>query len=122
MNKEILKYTTKYEDELLADLKDPREAQSYLEAAFELYEEDGNTEALLLALQDVARAQGGISKLAERTDISRQHLYDVRSSKHNPRLDNLLDILLGLGFRIRLERRDIATERSTSHDKVPPLS
>jgi len=64
MNKEILKYTTKYEDELLADLKDPREAQSYLEAAFELYEEDGNTEALLLALQDVARAQGGISKLA----------------------------------------------------------
>ena len=45
MNKEILKYTTKYEDELLEDLKDPREAQSYLEAAFELYEEDGNTEA-----------------------------------------------------------------------------
>ena len=110
MNKEILKYTTKYEDELLEDLKDPREAQSYLEAAFELYEEDGNTEALLLALQDVAKAQGVIGKLAERTDISRQHMYDITSSKHNPRLDNLFDILLGLGFRIRLERRDIVAE------------
>jgi hypothetical protein len=49
-----------------------------------------------------------------RTDISCQHLYDVLASKHTPRLDNPLDILLGLGFRIRLERRDIATEQSTS--------
>jgi probable addiction module antidote protein len=121
MNKEILKYTTKYEDELLEDLKDPRETQSYLEAAFELYEEDENTETLLLALQDVVRAQGGIGKPAEQTDINRQHLYDVLSSKHNPRLDNLLDILLGLGFRIRLERRDIAAEQSTSPNKVPPF-
>ena len=115
MNKEILKYTTKYENELLEDLKDPMEAQFYLEAAFELYAEDGNTESLLLALQDVARAQGGIGKLAEQTDISRQHLYKVLSSKHNPRLDNLLDVLLGLGFRIRLERQDIAAEEK----KIP---
>ncbi len=106
MNKEILKHTTKYEDDLIEDLKDPEEAQAYLEAAFEAYEEDSDTEALLLAMRDVAKAQGGIGKLAKRTGINRQHLYDVLASKHNPRLDNLLGILSGLGFRVRLEPRE----------------
>jgi DNA-binding phage protein len=126
MNRETaLKYTTSYEENLIERLKDPELARAYLEAALESYEADYDTEALLLAMHDVARAQEDIGKLAEcggpshtpqylRTDISCQHLYDVLANKHTPRLDNPLDILLGLGFRIRLERRDIATEQSTS--------
>jgi len=126
MNRETaLKHTTSYEDNLIERLKDPELARAYLEATLESYEADYDTEALLLAMRDVAKAQEDIGKLAEcgclphtpqysRTDISCQHLYDVLASKHTPRLDNPLDILLGLGFRIRLERRDIATERSTS--------
>lgn len=105
MNKEaILKHTTSYEDNLLERLRDPELAQAYLEAAFESYEKDGNTEALLLAMRDVAEAQGGIGQLAKRTAITRQHLYDILASKHNPRLDNWLSVLSGLGFRVRLER------------------
>lgn len=104
MNKEtVLKHTTSYEDNLVKRLKDPELAQAYLEAALESYEADKDTEVLLLALRDVSKAQGGIGKLAKRTGISRQHLYDVFASKHKPRLDNLLSILSGLGFRIRLE-------------------
>lgn len=110
MNKEaLLKLTTSHEEELLEDLKDPEEAMAYLEAAFESYESDGNTEALLLAMRDVAEAQGGIGELAKRTAVSREHLYEILAGKYNPRLDNWLNILSGLGFRVRLERRKIAT-------------
>lgn len=53
-------------------------------------------------MRDVAQAQGGIGSLAKRVGISREHL-NVLASKHNPRLDNLLSILSGLGFQVRLE-------------------
>lgn len=105
MNKEaILKNTTRYEDELLEALKDPEEAQAYLEAAFETYEEDRDTEALLLAIRDVTEAQGGVDKLSKRISINQQKLYEIMSSRSNPRLDNWLRIISGLGFHIRLER------------------
>lgn len=85
MNKDfILKNTRNYDEWLVEHLKDPEEAQAYLEAVLEEYEKDGDTIALLLALRSVAQAQGGIGKLAERTGISRQHLYYVLASKHNP--------------------------------------
>ncbi len=113
MNREfILKNTTSFKENLLKRLQDPEFAQYYLEATLEDYEEDGDTESLLLAMRDVAQAQGGIGKLAKRTGISRQHLYDVLASKHNPRLDNLLEILSGLGFRIRLERQETTEQPS----------
>ena len=113
MNREfILKHTTSFKEDLLKDLKDPEFAQHYLETAIEDYEKDGNTESLLLAMRDVAEAQGGVGQLAKRTNISRQRLSDILASKHNPRLDNLLDILSGLGFRIRLERQEVATQRA----------
>ena len=116
MNKEaILKHTTSYEEELLEALKDPEEAQAYLEAAFESCEQDGDTEALLLAMRDVAEAQGGIGDLAKRTTISREHLYDILASKHNPRLDNWLNILSGLGFSVRLEQQKAPAEHALAH-------
>ena len=86
----VLEHTASYEANLLERLKDPELAQAYLEAAVESYEEDRNTESLLLAMRDVAEAQGGIGELAKRTAISRQHLYEILASKHNPRLDNCI--------------------------------
>ena len=101
MNREtIFKQTKSYEESLFKRLQDPELARAYLEVALEAYEEEGNTDALLLAMRDVAEAQGGIGQLAKRTEIGRQHLDDILSSQHKPRLDNLLDILSGLGFRI----------------------
>ncbi|MBI1929012.1 transcriptional regulator [Candidatus Poribacteria bacterium] len=120
MNREtILKHTKSYEDSLVTRLQDPELATAYLETALEAYEEDGNTDALLLALGHVAKAQGGIGKLAKRTKVSREHLYDLFASKHQPRLDNMLSILSGLGFRIRLERQESPAEPSTSREKAP---
>ena len=119
MNEEaILKNTTSYKDDLLERLQDPEFARVYLETAFEFYQEDGDTEALLLAMRDVAEAQGGIGELAKRTAISREHLYDILASKHNPRLDNWLSILSALGFRVRLERQKVASETAPSGDEI----
>ena len=47
-------------------LHDPAEALSYLEVAIQEYEGDGDKEAFLLALRNVADAQGGIGALSER--------------------------------------------------------
>jgi len=113
MNKEtILKHTTSYKDDLLERLQDQEFARLYLETAFESYQEDGDTDALLLAMKDVAEAQGGIRKLAKKTAISREHLYDILASRHNPKLDNWLDILSALGFRIRLEQQKTTAKRT----------
>ncbi|MBI1926216.1 putative addiction module antidote protein [Candidatus Poribacteria bacterium] len=120
MNKEtILKNTTSYEDGLIEDLKDPKEAQAYLEASFLAYEEDGNTDALLLALGHVAKAQGGIGQLSKRTAVSCEQLYDMLASKHQPRLDTVLSILSALGFRFRLERQTLPIESSPLQEKTP---
>ena len=43
-----------YKDLLIEDLQDPKEAAAYLNAAME----EGEIEMLVLALQDVAEAQG----------------------------------------------------------------
>lgn len=116
MNKEIiLKHTKSYEENLIKRLQDPELAQAYLEAAFESYEQDGETEYLLLAMRHVADAQGGIDELAKKTAISREHLYDIFSSKHSTRLDNWLSIISGLGFRIRLEPQKAPTRHAHAH-------
>ncbi|MDP3995088.1 MAG: transcriptional regulator [bacterium] len=99
----IRKITSSFRDDLVEDLKDPIEAQAFLEAMLEGYEKDRDTQLLMLALRDIAVAQGGIGKLAQRTRVSRPHLYEILASKHSPSLDTALDIFSGLGFRVRLE-------------------
>jgi DNA-binding phage protein len=86
-------------------LQDPELAQAYLEVTFESYGQDGDIQALLLAMRNVTEAQGGISELAKRTTISHEHLYNILNSKDDPGLDNWLDIISGLGFRVRLEQK-----------------
>ncbi len=50
----------RYEESLDEDLQDPAEAASYLNACLE----SGDPEVFLLALRDLARARGGVAKLA----------------------------------------------------------
>lgn len=93
----------KFKETLYEDLKDPLEAKAYIEVALESYEEDKDIEAFLIALRDVAQAQGGISKLAERTHLNRQNLYRALSNRGNPKLDTIGTILHGLGFKLSIQ-------------------
>ena len=68
-----------YEESLRARLGDSAYAEEYLAVALEEYEEDGNIEAFLLAVKDVANAQGDLSKLAANIQLSHESLYKVLS-------------------------------------------
>ena len=104
MNKKhILKNTTSYHDALIESLKDQDEAAVYLKVALEEYENDRNLQAFLLALRAVVEANGGITKLAEMTQLNRQNLYKSLSSDGNPRLSTLESILHALGLRLSIE-------------------
>lgn len=93
----------KFKDILHESLKDPFEAKAYIEVALENYEKDKDIEAFLMALRDVAEAQGGITKLAQRTHLNRQNLYRALSSHGNPKLNTIGTILHGLGFKLSIQ-------------------
>lgn len=104
MNRDkILDNTADYHSDLIASLKDPEEAYGYLQVALEEYQEDNNLDAFLVALKNVASAQGGMTRLAKTTKLNRQNLYKALSEKGNPRLDNFGAILKGLGYKLSIE-------------------
>ncbi len=92
-----------YEDSLKERLQDTEYAKEYLSVALEEYEADGDIDAFLLALRDVAQARGGLSQLAARTDLNRLNLYRALSEEGNPKLNTVGAILHGLGFRLSVE-------------------
>jgi probable addiction module antidote protein len=92
----------RYEEVLDEDLKDPAEAVGYLNACLE----DGDSEVFLLALRDVARAQGGIAKLAEMTELNREHLYRILSENGNPAFSSLETLLDAMGFRLAVALKE----------------
>lgn len=85
-----------YQSYLIKSLKDREEAAGYLNAALE----QGDIKGFLLALQNVVQAQGGVSKLAEKTHKSRPSLYKVLSKKGNPYLKSTNDILAAMGLHL----------------------
>ena len=91
-----------YHPELIQALRDPREAVEYLNAALE----DGDPEAFLLALRNVAEAQGGVAQLAEAAKLNRESLYRMLSDRGNPELRSLDALLHALGFRLAIAVED----------------
>jgi probable addiction module antidote protein len=83
-------------------LKKRKEAAAYLNAALE----DGDPEVFLLALKDVADAQGGVRSLALKSRLNRENLYRMLSKKGNPELSSLHALLeaMGFGFEIKLKK------------------
>lgn len=88
--------TVDYMDHLLLELKDPLYAAGYLTVALEEGED-----VFLIALRDVAQAQGGMSALSQATKLNRENLYDMLSKNGNPRLSSIASILNQLGFAIQ---------------------
>lgn len=108
MNKDnLIQNTESYHDEFIASLKDPTEAYGYLQVALEEYQIDNDAEALLVALRNIADAQGGMTELARKTHLNRQNLYSILSKKGNPRLDTFGLILKGLGFKLTIEQGSV---------------
>ncbi|TAK87360.1 MAG: putative addiction module antidote protein, partial [Betaproteobacteria bacterium] len=78
-----------YEPWLIEQLKNPTEAAAYLEAVIE----EGDQAALMLALRQVAQAQGGIAEIARKAKITREATYKMLSKSGNPELRSLNAVL-----------------------------
>lgn len=89
MIKSIKALTTSYHENLIASLRDPEEATTYLKLALEEYEVDGDTSPFLLALRNVAEASDGMTELAKKTNLNRQNLYRVLSGGRKSYFSNL---------------------------------
>jgi probable addiction module antidote protein len=85
-----------YTAQLIEDLKDPAEAAAYLEAALQ----EGNQEALLMAMRQVAAARGGMTAIAQQTGLSRESLYRAFSKRGNPTVTTLSSVLAAAGLRL----------------------
>lgn len=88
-----------YEDWLIENLKDRKEAAAYLEAAIE----DGDQAVLMLALRHVAQAQGGVAEIARRANLTREATYKMLSKVGNPALSSLTAVLAATGLRLSVK-------------------
>lgn len=105
----IMSKSTSYQQYLIESLKDPAEATGYLNAALE----GGDINVFLLALQNVVKAQGGVTQLAEKTQKSRTSLYKALSEGGNPYLKNTNEILSAVGMHLAVVHNKEVGERRT---------
>jgi len=87
----------------------PFDAANYLDTAADQVDllsdalDSGDPRTIAYALGAVARARGGIAKLAEDSGLSRQALHKALSEKGNPTLETVLKVLKALGLHMRIE-------------------
>ena len=88
-----------YQEKLLQDLQDPESACAYLSEALQ----DEDHRMFLLALKNVCEVQGEeMTDLARKTNLSRENLYRMLSTKGNPKLNNIISLLNAVGFQFSI--------------------
>ncbi|MFA7402807.1 MAG: addiction module antidote protein [Pelobacteraceae bacterium] len=91
--------TGSYDEYHIEWLRDPENAAAFINAVIE----DNDKEAFLLALREVAQAQGGMTTIAEKTHVSRSSLYKTLSKRGNPEFNSISKLLHGMGLRLTVE-------------------
>jgi probable addiction module antidote protein len=92
----------------------PFDAAEYLESAADQADllndavASGDARYIAYALGAVARARGGIGKLAREADMNRQALHKALSEDGNPTLETVLKVLKALGLHMRIEEAGAA--------------
>ena len=94
----------KYQDFLLEQLQDHDQAVAYLNDALEesLKGDAESQHLFLIALRNVAEAQGGISALAKKAHVGRESLYKTLSGTGNPKWHTLVSLCMAMGLNLRL--------------------
>ena len=62
--------------------------------------EDGDQSELPIILRQMALAQGGLQKIAEKAEVNSTHIYRTLSETGNPELRTFRAVLNALGFRL----------------------
>ena len=94
------KASISHDEAIIKELReDPDFAAEYLKAAME---DDEEPKVLLIALRQIAQAQG-IAKVAKRARIERESLYRALSPKGNPRFSTIAAVTKALGLTLTVE-------------------
>jgi probable addiction module antidote protein len=88
-----------HEEWLIERLKNPKEAAAYIEAAIE----ENDQSVLMLALRQVAQAQGGVAAIAAQAGMTREATYRMLSDKGNPELKSFTAILAAAGLKLSVK-------------------
>ena len=89
-----------HDDATVASFRDdPEFAAEYLNAILE----NGDQRELMLALRRMAKAFGGVSKLADTTELNATSLYRTLSPRGNPELRSLRALLKAMGMRLAVQ-------------------
>lgn len=99
-----------FQTKLIDSLRNQEEAAAYLSVALE----ETDRELFLLALRNVADAQGGLLKLAEKTGLNRENLYRMLSDKGNPEFYSLVTLLDALEFQLTVEPKQVMSRTATA--------
>ncbi|WP_330204733.1 addiction module antidote protein [Cyanobacterium sp. Dongsha4] len=79
------------------DLQNPNFVIGYLELCL-----NEGLPTFLMALREVIQANGGMSSIAEKTDLGRESLYKTLSESGNPQFATIDKILHSLGLRLSI--------------------
>lgn len=101
-----MKPSRSYHADLIQDLKDPKEAAAYLNAALE----EGAQESFLVALRNVAEARGGMTLMAKRVKMHRVSLYKMLSKDGNPEFESILSLLNALNVQLRFAPKNFKSK------------
>ncbi len=82
--------------DVVEHLKTRSDMAAYLEAVLE----DGDPALIAAALGDIARAKGGIAKIARETGLGRESLYKALSPEGNPEFSTILKVMRALGLQL----------------------
>ena len=96
-----MKPSRSYEESLKKALRNPEEASGYLNAVLE----EGDYCMFLIALRNVAEANGGMLILSRKTKLSRPNLYRMLSKTGRPEIHSLYKVLQAFGLTLSISPR-----------------
>ncbi len=77
------------DDYIIGKLKDPAEAEAYLNASLELFFEDYDTEVFFKNIELIIRSRQSITEYSKISGINRQHLYNIFRNETSPLLKRI---------------------------------
>jgi probable addiction module antidote protein len=89
-----------YKEHLIEKLKDPEYASAYLNACLEGSFDAKDMGIFQLAVRDVVEANGGISEISSKMEVSRESFYRSLSQKGKTRFSTLVNAIKACGLEL----------------------
>ncbi len=97
-----IKKALDFEKYLINDLKSDEDIKLYINASLKDYLEDGDFNSFCRALEIVIKSKDTVSNFAQKTGMSRSHLYSIFKSEKEPKFSTVIKIFHELGYELEV--------------------